>query len=276
MTNVVGVCSWSLQPQSPQDLVSKCREVGVSAVQLAIGVERHNGITADRYVAALRDAGMQVRSGMSEMKGEDYSTLETIRRTGGVRPDATWPENQTIARDHARQARELGIPLVTLHAGFMPEEQGDPERPKLVARLQTIIDIYAEQGVRVGFETGQETAQTLLGLLAELNRPTAGVNFDPANMILYDKGDPIEALRQLTPHVFQVHIKDANRATTPGAWGDQTPIGEGQVNWSAFFDVLAAGRLNCDLMIEREAGSKRIPEVKQAAELVAGHLAQRR
>lgn len=275
MTNVVGVCSWSLQPQSPEDLVEKCRQVGVSAVQLAIGVERHNGIPADRYVGALREAGMQVRSGMSEMQGEDYSTLETIRRTGGVRPDATWADNQAIARDHARQARDLNISLVTLHAGFMPEEKDDPERPKLLSRLRTIIDIYADQGVRVGFETGQETAHTLLGLLAELGRKTAGVNFDPANMILYDKGDPIDALRQLAPHVFQVHIKDANRATTPGAWGDQTPIGAGQVDWAAFFDVLAGGRMTCDLMIEREAGSKRIPEVKQAAALVSRHLAAR-
>ncbi len=172
-------------------------------------------------------------------------------------------------------ARTLDIPLVTLHAGFMPEEPTDPERPKLMARLRTIIDIYAEQGVRVGFETGQETAHTLIGLLSELDRKTAGVNFDPANMILYDKGDPIEALRQLSLHVFQVHIKDANRATTPGAWGDQTPIGAGQVNWTAFFEVLAERRLTCDLMIEREAGSKRIPEVRQAAALIAEHLARR-
>ena len=267
MTNRIGVCSWSLQPTSPQDLVEKCTAVGVRLVQLALGVERHSSVPAEEIAPALREAGIAIGSGMTEMRGEDYSTLASIRRTGGVRPDATWPENQAIAKAHAKIARALGLSLVTLHAGFMPEEPNDPERPKLLDRLRSIIDIFADQGLHVAFETGQETADTLLDVLAALKRPTVGVNFDPANMILYDKGDPIDALRKLAPHVYQVHIKDAKRATRPGAWGDQTPIGAGEVDWPAFFAVLRERRLTCDLMIEREAGGTRTDDVRGAREL---------
>lgn len=269
MARSIGVCSWSLQPSSPADLVAKCRDVGATAVQLALGPERHNGAPVERMAAALREADVAIRHGMSEMKGEDYSTLGSIRRTGGVRPDATWSDNVEIARRHAHAASELGLTLVTFHAGFMPHDRRDPERAKLVDRLRKLVDIYADFGVRVGFETGQETAETLLDVLAELGRSTVGVNFDPANMILYGMGDPIDAFRKLAPHVLAVHIKDARPAAAPGAWGDQTPIGAGAVDWPAFFGVLHELQIDVDLMIEREAGGNRIAEVREALRFVA-------
>ena len=141
-------------------------------------------------------------------------------------------------------------------------------RPVMIRRLRTIVDLFAEQGVNVGFETGQETADTLLSVLAELKRSTCGVNFDPANMLLYDHGDPLESLRKLAPHVLQIHIKDAVRTTTPGKWGMETPVGAGEVDWPAFFGVMQECNIDCDLMIEREAGGKRIEEIRSAAELV--------
>ena len=165
---------------------------------------------------ALAARDIEVLSGMMSTRGEDYSTLESIRRTGGVRPDEHWTENLAIARDAARHAATLHCGLVTFHAGFLPHDRDDRERAKLVGRLRTLVDVFADQGVRVGFETGQETAETLLDVLDELDRPTAGVNFDPANMILYGMGDPVAALERLGRHVRQVHVKDARAATRPG------------------------------------------------------------
>lgn len=74
--------------------------------------------------------------------------------------------------------------------------------------------------------------------LEELNHPALAVNFDPANMILYDKGNPIEALQTLSPWIKHVHIKDAIRTQTPGTWGPEVPWGSGQVGGEKFLKTL--------------------------------------
>jgi len=266
MNHCIGVCSWSLQPASAADLARKVKDVGLSAVQLALDPLRTGEWPAAEAAATLRRAGIEIRSGMMGMRGEDYSTLDAIRRTGGVRPDADWEENLAAAGANADLARELGVGLVTFHAGFLPHERRDPLRKVMIERLRAITDAFAARGVRVALETGQEQADTLLGVLDELDRPDVGVNFDPANMVLYGMGDPVAALRRLAPRVAQCHIKDAVATETSGTWGAEVPVGEGNVNWPAFFVVLRDAGLICDLMIEREAGGDRPGDIRLAHE----------
>jgi sugar phosphate isomerase/epimerase len=109
-------------------------------------------------------------------------------------------------------------------------------------------------------------------LLRKLSRPNLGVNFDPANMILYDKGDPIEAVRVLGPLIRQVHIKDARRTKTPGTWGEEVAAGDGEVDWPAFFATLKALKYNGDFVIEREAGNQRVADIQQASQLAQKFL----
>ncbi len=266
----IGVCSWSLRPTTARELASRVAECGLQHVQLALGPIRSGALPLGAVRDALAAARITACSGMMSTVGEDYSSLDSIARTGGIRPDVHWAANLEIAREDARLARELALPLVTFHAGFLPHAQRDAERAKLVVRLRTIVDVYADQGVRLGFETGQETAETLLEFLAELDRPSAGVNFDPANMILYGMGDPIAALRQLGPRVVQVHVKDALPAKARGEWGEEVPVGTGLVDWPAFFAALDAAQPGVDLMIEREAGEQRVEDVRRARAHVAG------
>jgi sugar phosphate isomerase/epimerase len=271
----LGVCSWSLQPASPGDLADKLSRVGASCCQLHLDPIREGRWGLDATARALRQAGVEVRSGMMALLGEDYSTLESIRATGGVRPDQHWPENLELAEADAAIASELGLPLVSFHAGFLPDDSGDPERAKMLVRLRAIIGVYRERGIAVAFETGQESAETLAGVLAELDRPIAGVNFDPANLVLYGMGDPVAALRRLAPRVRQVHVKDARRSRVPGAWGDEVPVGSGEVDWHAFFEALDEAGLEVDLMIEREAGGDRLRDIAAAREFVSRHTALR-
>ncbi|MFN9786499.1 MAG: sugar phosphate isomerase/epimerase family protein [Planctomycetia bacterium] len=269
-TGVLGACSWSLQPTSAADLAEKLAACGVAWTQLALTPLREGRLDAGATLRELERRGIRVRSGMVQTIGEDYTSLKTIERTGGVRPDEHWLDNRANLEAEARLARQLGLKLVTLHAGFLPHERGS-ERSKLLERLRTLVDIHAAQGVRVGFETGQESAATLLDVLDELGRPAAGVNFDPANMILYGMGDPVAALRLLWPHVLQVHIKDARAAKKRGAWGEETPAGEGEVDWEAFFAILAEKLPKVDCMIEREMGDARVRDIATAARLVRAH-----
>jgi L-ribulose-5-phosphate 3-epimerase len=272
----VGVCSWSLRPTGPADLVEKVRLCGLSAVQLALDPIRRGEWPEEQTVRLLGDAGIGILSGMMGMEGEDYSTLESIRRTGGVRPDETWERNLAAARENAQIAHRLGLRLVTFHGGFLPHEGAGPtekaERHTMVQRLRELAAVFATWSVKVGLETGQEDAPTLIGVLNDLGKPVVGVNFDPANMILYGMGDPVAALQRLAPWVRQVHVKDARASKVPGQWGAEVPVGDGQVDWPGFFGVLRGAGLDVDLVVEREAGHSRVDDVRRAGMFVQEQL----
>lgn len=268
MKNQLGACSWSLRAESPAELAARLSEVGVKSVQLALDPLVQGTWKREDVESALAERGVRIASGMMGMIGEDYTTLETIRESGGVRPDRHWAANRAAAEKTAELAAAMGLPLVSFHAGFLPHDAGDPERAKLLSRLGEIVDLFAERGVKIAFETGQESAETLLGVLAELDRPTLGVNFDPANMLLYGMGDPVAALHVLGARVLQIHVKDATATKEPGTWGAEVPVGTGEVDWEAFFAVVDEHGLRCDLMIEREAGDRRVEDMRTARALV--------
>ena len=269
---LIGVCSWSLQPRDLAGLLDGIRATGVRAVQLALDPLRTGVMDPEATGQALRQAGIAVPSGMLAFPGEDYLTLESIRRTGGVVPDADWPQNLASARAAARIAGALAISLVTFHAGFIPHRSSDPTRRVVLDRIRAVAEPFLERGMRVGLETGQENAITLLDALQTLDMPGVGINFDPANMILYGKGDPVQALEQLVPHVVQVHLKDALPAMHPGQWGVEVPAGLGAVDWPPFFGMLAERLPGVHVMIEREAGTERIDDIRRAAGLAMHHL----
>lgn len=274
--NRTAVCSWSLRPESVSDLIDKCRRCGVSAVQLWLDPVRQWQWRPDEVGSRLRAAGITIVSGMMAPKGEDYSTLESIKATGGVRVDSVWEDNLKAAEGCCIVAQRFGLSLVTLHAGYMPSKAGDPERAKIIGRLKQIAEVFAARNIRIAFETGQETAAGMISALDELNeqlpdRARVGVNFDPANMILYGSGEPIAALKQMMPHVRQVHIKEAVPTAKPGTWGEEKPAGKGAVDWAAFFRTLKDAGYHGDFVIEREGGDDRVADVVLARELIAKH-----
>jgi L-ribulose-5-phosphate 3-epimerase len=267
-TDRLSVCSWSLQPTNPADLVAKLRATGISRVQLALDPLRETpGIWGDTS-RLLAQAGITIISGMFGCVGEDYSTLDTIRVSGGIVPDAAWKQNLKNIEASAALAADLGLKLVTFHAGFVPHDPADPGYAKMLQRLGAVAEIFAVKNITVGLETGQETAADLAALLGALKRPNLGVNFDPANMLLYGKGDPIQAVRLLGPWIRQVHVKDANRTKVPGTWGAEVAVGTGEVNWPAFFAALKEMNFTGDLVIEREAGTQRVADICTAREVV--------
>lgn len=257
----IGVCSWSLRPESPASLASAVGDCGITAVQLALAPMLNGTWSASETRRTLDDHGIAVLSTMLETKAEDYSTLESIKRTGGLRPDEHWDANLDAAKRAVELVQEFGAQLVTFHAGFLPHDPSDPLRSVMIDRIRLVHNIFAEADIDIALETGQESAETLRELLEELQLPRLGVNFDPANMILYDMGDPIEALKALSPWVKQIHLKDAVRTIAPGQWGTEVPMGAGDVNWANFFEAVKAAELEVDMCIEREAGEDRTADI---------------
>lgn len=266
----LAVCSWSLQATRPEELVERLVATGVRRVQLALDPLRDEPAVWGDAPARLAGAGIALVSGMFGTVGEDYTTLETIKQTGGVVPEATWEQNWRNIQATVELASRLGLRLVTFHAGFLPHDAADPAFAKLMGRMRQIADAFAARQIHLGLETGQETAETLDAFLAQLQRPNVGVNFDPANMVLYDKGEPVAALRRLGRWLKQVHLKDAKRTKVPGTWGEEVVVGTGEVDWGRFFSTLAELGYQGDLCLEREAGTQRVNEIRAGAEFVAG------
>lgn len=260
----LAVCSWSLRPKTPAELLSALAATGIQRVQLALDPLHAEPAIWGGFPALAQAQGVTIASGMFGTVGEDYTTLETIKRTGGVVPDETWDANWRNIQAVAEIAARLGLKLVTFHAGFLPHEESDPAFAKLLGRIERIAACFARHDIALGFETGQETAETLAAFLGKLGRKDVGVNFDPANMILYDKGDPLPALRTLAPWLKQCHIKDARRTRVPGAWGEEVCTGTGEVQWPEFLATLDALGFRGDLCIEREAGEQRVADIRAA------------
>ena len=150
----LAVCSWSLQPESPQALCDGLQAVGVGRVQLALDPLREEPATWGRAAELFRERGIGIVSGMFGTVGEDYTSLDSIRRTGGLVPDSTWEENWENAQANAELAHRLGLRLVTFHAGFLPHDETDPEFEKLQHRIRLVADLFAARGIDLAFETG--------------------------------------------------------------------------------------------------------------------------
>lgn len=268
LLNRLAVCSWSLQPETPADLFAHLETIGIRRVQIALDPIRDNPAVWGTFAEEAEKRGVALVSGMFGTIGEDYTTMETIKRTGGVVPDETWEKNWENIQATAALAQRMELPLVTFHAGFLPHDPADPAYAKLLGRLRQVADVFAARGVDLGFETGQEDAPDLEKFLEVLDRPNVGVNFDPANILLYDRGEPIEALRTLGKRLKQAHIKDAIRTKTPGEWGQEVPAGEGEVDWRAFFTTMAELGFAGDFCIEREAGATRAEDIRKGAKFV--------
>jgi L-ribulose-5-phosphate 3-epimerase len=252
----IGVCSWSLQVKSITELKLLLGELGIDVVQIACGDPHHAAWEeGDRLPEVARAAGFRLTGAMLGFPGEDYATPKTIQKTGGFGDPATRPERLERLQWALDRTRALGLSDLMLHAGFLPEP-GAPDRKPFLNTLAKAADFAKAKGVTLAFETGQETADLLRLTLNELKCPNVKVNFDPANMLLYDKGDPLRAVEILGPDIRSVHVKDANRPTVPGQWGEEVPLGQGQANIKQFVKTLQKVGFRGPLCIEREVGDQ--------------------
>jgi sugar phosphate isomerase/epimerase len=258
----VGVCSWSLQTDIA-GVAQAMKDLGLEHVHLGVG--EAVGEAGRECLEAIKAQDWTVTSTMIGFPQEDYSTLDTIKVTGGIVPDDSWEANRELFRGAAEVTVQLGVKYLSMHAGFI-DESDKAHAAKVTERLRTLADVAADAGVILLFETGQETAQELAQFLETLDHKSVGVNFDPANMILYDKGDPIEAVRTLAPWIRHLHVKDATRTKEPGTWGAEVPWGDGEVGMAAFLSVLEEIKFDGAMAIEREAGDDRVGDIKVAME----------
>ena len=263
----IGICSWSFQ-KSVNDLGVFMREQGVEHIHLALAPAL--GAEGVAYLDAVRRQGWTITSTMLSFDYEDYSTLDTIKVTGGIAPDDKWDFALSSFMRAAKITADLGVPYISLHAGFLDHSDAVYAR-KFFDRVRALGNAAKAAGVTLLMETGQESAADLRDFLVELNHPNVMLNFDPANMILYNKDEPVAALKLLAPWIRHVHAKDAVRTKVAGTWGAEVPWGDGEVVAKAFLDALAEIGFNGALAVEREAGCQRAIDIATAVQRLAAY-----
>ena len=227
---------------------------------------------AKQFLAKLDALGITITAVFGGFEGESYADIPTVVRTIGLVPPETRAERTREMKEIADFARLLGVDVVALHLGFIPHDKSDPLYGEVLAVTQDVCDHCGTGGQRLHLETGQESADALLAFMADVDRDNLFVNFDPANMILYGSGEPIEALRKVGSRVRSVHCKDATWAAKPGEeWGAEVPFGTGDVGAENFLRTLGQIGYDGPLTIEREIAedpARQKSEISQAVNLI--------
>ncbi|MBS1872986.1 MAG: sugar phosphate isomerase/epimerase [Acidobacteria bacterium] len=258
-----------------RDSLAELKGMGVRCGQLGIagGVALTDAFAAE-WKAALAEHEFALITVFAAYDGEDYADIPTVERTVGFIPRATRAVRVARTLEISDFAAKIGAPGIACHIGFVPHDTANPDYLSVREAVRQVCDHAARYGQTFALETGQEPAATLLQFFKDVARPNLRINFDPANMILYGTGDPIEALKLLAPHVVSVHAKDGDwpPKDQPGALGTERPLGQGSVGIPKFVATLKEIGYSSSLNIERETEPQdvRIADIRMAVGLLSG------
>ena len=178
------------------------------------------------------------------------------------------PPSMRAARiDALRQvsdfAKLLGVGQVQTHCGFIPEDPADALYPGTVEAIKTVAQHCQGNGQYFLMETGQETPTTMSRMIRDVSKPNLAVGLDTANLILYGKANPVDAVDILGPHIRSIHAKDGRWPTDPSLLGEEVLIGKGLVDFRTVFTKLHKLGYTGAVTIEREtSGPQQIEDVR--------------
>jgi sugar phosphate isomerase/epimerase len=267
----IGLMFWARE--DAEATLAEVQSFGLRAGQLGFPGELPLEGAAEKWDEALKAARFTVTTAVCSFVGEDYADIPTVARTVGLVPPATRGERVERIKAVSDVARKLGIDSVACHIGFVPHNQENSLYKEIRHTTLELCRYCHGNGQRFTLETGQEPAKVLLRFIEDVHHPALCINFDPANMILYGTGDPIEALGQLSQYVISVHCKDGDWPDKgrPEALGEERPLGEGQVDLPAFIAKLKEIGYRGVLAIEREGNltkEQRDSDIRKAIALL--------
>jgi sugar phosphate isomerase/epimerase len=267
----IGVMFWG--GRDPAETLGELKALGVRCGQIGLPGGMPLDAAAQRaWKSALDAAQFTVVTAFAAYEGESYADIPTVQRTVGFIPPSTREERERRTYEVSEFAAALGIPGIATHIGFVPEDPAHPDYIAVREMVRRVCDYAARHGQTFALETGQEPARTLLEFFQDVARPNLRINFDPANMILYGTGDPIEALGLLHPYVLTVHCKDGDwpPKDDQNALGTERPLGEGAVGMERFLAKLKEIGYRGPLSIERETPDhqEKLRDVRMAVGLL--------
>lgn len=243
-----GVMFWS-----GRDSLAEMKELGVRCGQLGVpGDMALTTAAAETWKSEIAREAFTVVTVVAAYDGESYADKAAVEHTVGFIPQSTREEREQRTYAVSDFAAHLGVGSIACHIGFVPESAEDSNYVAVRGLVRRICDHAAGYRQTFALETGQEPADVLLRFIRDVDRPNLRINFDPANMILYGTGDPIEAWSTLAPLVISVHAKDGDWPETAGGLGKERPLGKGSVGIERFVRAVADSGFRGPLNVERE------------------------
>ena len=263
----IGLMIWANEAEAK---INTIKSLGLGVGQVGV-LWRDIDSPAKRRALAklLQSSGIEWVTLFAAFEGESYADIASVRDTVGLVPPGLRAARLEITKKLSDFACEVGIPRFAFHVGCVPENPNDPAYAPIARMLRVLAEHCRFNSQQLCFETGQESADSLLRLITDARESNIKVNFDPANMVLYGSGDPVEALGKLAPHVATVHCKDGKPPAEPGKLGVEVPLGQGDVGFERFIAKLREIGYAGPLCIEREiTGDQQIADVRQGIELL--------
>ena len=253
----------------PEAAIAKVHDLGLPTCQ--VYVEGFDPGLHTRLLQALDRLQIEATSVVVGGPGREVWDFYEGPLTIGVVPRETRAARIARMKQGSDFAKACGIPAVQSHAGFIPENPNEPVYQETVAAMREVVEYCRRNGQQFRYETGQETPITLVRAMQDVGLDNQGVNFDLANLILYGKANPVDAIEILAPHVQGIHAKDGLWPTNPRALGKEVPIGRGKVDFPRIIARLKQLNYQGAVTIEREvSGPQQIEDVRAAIVYLAG------
>jgi sugar phosphate isomerase/epimerase len=266
-----GVMFWA--GDQPAQTLETLRDLGFRCGQIGIPGKLDLGSRMIQdWKKALEQAHFTIYTVFAAFEGESYADIPTVQRTVGFIPEVTREVRERRMLEVSDFAAQLGVASIAAHVGFVPDDTSNRDYLSVREMVRRVCDHAVSHQQTFALETGQERAEILLDFLIDVNRRNLGINFDPANMILYGTGDPVQSLAVVGQHVVSVHCKDGDwpPAGVPGALGSERPLGQGSVDLKAFLAGLKKVGYKGPLTIEREVHDKeeRLRDLREGKSLL--------
>ena len=263
----IGLMIWAAEAEAK---INTIKSLGLGVAQIgARWCEVANAPKRRALAKLMRGSGIEWVTLFAAFEGENYADIPCVRDTVGLVPADLRARRLDEAKKLSEFGCEVGITRFALHVGFVPENPNDPFYQTVAHTVRMLADECRFNGQQLCLETGQESADAMLRFIADVNCSNVRVNFDPANMILYGSGEPIEALGKLAEHVVTVHCKDGKWPTEKDKLGIEMPLGQGDVGMDRFIAKLKAIGYQGPLTIEREiSGEQQLADVRMGIELL--------
>jgi L-ribulose-5-phosphate 3-epimerase len=251
---------------APEEAIRRVHDLGFSNCFLSL----------DGYIGRFTQAAASELRELLSRYGVTATTVEVVGppplewnflrgpSTIGLVPPATRAARIDALRQVSDFGKLLEIPQVQTHCGFIPEDPADPLYAGTVEAIRTVAANCKANDQYFLMETGQETPTTMSRMIRDVAMPNLAVGLDTANLILYGKANPVDAIDILGTHIRSVHAKDGRWPTDPNQLGEEVLIGKGLVDFRAVFTKLHRLGYTGAITIEREtSGPQQIEDVRQ-------------
>jgi sugar phosphate isomerase/epimerase len=249
--------------RDPNDAIAKVHDLDLPTCQ--VFVDEIDSVLAGRLRQALDKYAIEATSLVVGGPGREVWDFYEGPLTIGLVPRETRATRIAHIKKASDFAKQCGIAAVQTHCGFIPENPNDLVYKETVAAMREVAEYCKRNGQNFRYETGQETPITLVRAIQDVGLDNQGVNFDLANLILYGKANPVDAIELLGPYIQGIHAKDGLWPTNPRKLGEEVPIGKGKVDFPRIIARLKELNYRGAVTIEREiSGPQQVEDVRAA------------